>query len=232
MPIGLRIDTTQNQMWGASPRGVSRDPTEVVPNLFLGSCSVGNNKSRLQEHDIQAVVDASMGLHRPDSDISYLKVNVEDLPDADLLSHLQSCCSFIQENLQARRAVLVHCQAGISRSAAIVIAFLFYSGLKQSLKEAYDHVVSRKPNVHPNEGFFRQLQVFEQQLSGGVSMNMLDYYRHSFIKMGYPRQQVDQVMETAGTDDYNRLVSILHSRGSRPSSAVSALSSCRSSMDC
>ncbi|EFJ44677.1 hypothetical protein VOLCADRAFT_82741 [Volvox carteri f. nagariensis] len=55
--------------------------------------------------------------------------------------------------------VLVHCQAGVSRSPAVVAAWLMRSrGL--SADEALRLLGSRRPAVDPNEGFRAQLSLF------------------------------------------------------------------------
>lgn len=56
--------------------------------------------------------------------------------------------------------VLVHCLAGVSRSATVVIAYLMWKrGL--SLYAARRHVAEVRPWIRPNSGFQRQLQAFE-----------------------------------------------------------------------
>ncbi|GIL92911.1 hypothetical protein Vretimale_14787 [Volvox reticuliferus] len=57
------------------------------------------------------------------------------------------------------RRVLVHCQAGVSRSPAVVAGWLMRSrGL--SADEALSYLVSRRSCVDPNEGFRAQLSLF------------------------------------------------------------------------
>ena len=60
-------------------------------------------------------------------------------------------------------AVLVHCQGGVSRSAAITIAYLMYH-LNLSLKDAYKFVKDKRSCVAPNLNFMGQLMEFEKQL--------------------------------------------------------------------
>jgi protein-tyrosine phosphatase len=60
-------------------------------------------------------------------------------------------------------AVLVHCYAGVSRSASCVIAFLMQEcGL--TFMEAMTYVRKKRPIVFPNFGFQRQLMDFEKAL--------------------------------------------------------------------
>ena len=53
-----------------------------------------------------------------------LRIAAGDAPRYDLSQHFQSTFEFIEEARAANAKVLVHCVAGASRSAAIVIAYL------------------------------------------------------------------------------------------------------------
>jgi protein-tyrosine phosphatase len=59
--------------------------------------------------------------------------------------------------------VLVHCQAGISRSATICIAYVMkLYGI--GLEEAFDFVRARRSHISPHLNFMHQLQQYELQL--------------------------------------------------------------------
>ena len=59
--------------------------------------------------------------------------------------------------------MLVHCHAGISRSATIVIAYLM-KALSMTLEEAYKLVKSRRPRIKPNQAFISQLMEYEKEV--------------------------------------------------------------------
>ncbi len=61
--------------------------------------------------------------------------------------------------------VLVHCQAGVSRSASVVIAFLLFSRRFSSLSSALAFVRKTHPRVAPNDGFLSQLKAYEISLA-------------------------------------------------------------------
>ena len=56
--------------------------------------------------------------------------------------------------------VLVHCQAGISRSATICLAYLMHAQ-RVRLDEAFDFVKRRRQVISPNLAFMGQLLQFE-----------------------------------------------------------------------
>lgn len=89
-------------------------------------------------------------------------VPLKDMETENLLDHLESCLQFIEEGRRASGgAVLVHCQAGISRSASVVTAYLMRTE-KLSLIYALASLREVSDGVCPNEGFMDQLRMFEE----------------------------------------------------------------------
>jgi hypothetical protein len=71
--------------------------------------------------------------------------------DRDLDFYLDDATTFIADHI-AKGCVLVHCGAGISRSAAVVIAYLCrYAGM--SYAEALAFVKTKRPQVAPADVF-------------------------------------------------------------------------------
>lgn len=63
--------------------------------------------------------------------------------------------------------ILVHCRAGISRSATICIAYMIRSK-RIRMEEAYEYVKSRRCLISPNFNFMTQLLAFEDQVLSNV----------------------------------------------------------------
>ena len=59
--------------------------------------------------------------------------------------------------------VLVHCGAGVSRSASLCMAYLMRR-FAWNAARARKHCQSRRSLVNPNDGFWRSLCAFEQTL--------------------------------------------------------------------
>lgn len=64
---------------------------------------------------------------------------------------------------ECRGRVLVHCQAGISRSATICLAYLMMKK-RVRLEEAFEFVKQRRSIISPNFSFMGQLLQFESQV--------------------------------------------------------------------
>merc|ERR1719231_617757 len=67
-------------------------------------------------------------------------------------------------------AVFVHCAAGISRSATVVVAFMMEHG-HQSFEDALDAVRQARPQVHPNRGFQSLLMRNANQICPALRMD-------------------------------------------------------------
>lgn len=85
------------------------------------------------------------------------------MPYVNLIKHFPTALSFIKDALRQGGTILIHCYAGISRSATVVIAYLMQESCMPFF-EAMSFVRKRRPIVFPNFGFQRQLIDFERVL--------------------------------------------------------------------
>lgn len=89
----------------------------------------------------------------------YKHVPIADLVDVDITVYFDECFAFIDSARNAGGCVLVHCMAGVSRSASIVIAYVMKKG-DVDFQEAFDSVKQQRPSIRPNDGFMEQLKSF------------------------------------------------------------------------
>lgn len=80
-----------------------------------------------------------------------------DLPEFPIFKGFENAIDFIDKGRNSNGCVLVHCNAGISRSAAIVMAYLIKKE-GMSVNEAFSFLRSKRPATCPNPGFMIQLQ--------------------------------------------------------------------------
>ena len=85
-----------------------------------------------------------------------------DTSQSSLIRHFPAAVAFIKEGM-AKGGVLVHCYAGVSRSASCTIAFLMQEK-DMSFQQAFAFASKRRPVIFPNMGFQRQLCEFEKLL--------------------------------------------------------------------
>lgn len=85
----------------------------------------------------------------------HMWIELEDSALADIKTPLDTCHNFIDDNLP-HRDVYVHCYAGMSRSATIVIAYMMRA-CGMNFIEAIAHVRKCRPIINPNHGFIQTL---------------------------------------------------------------------------
>ena len=122
----------------------SYDPFDVIVNLNFPY-------NHAKHHEIDSQWD-------PEHHRVVYRIGIHDSPDEDMynllkvmihkLVHIQQC--------HPDYKFLFHCYAGISRSSTLAIAFIAVTN-NLSLTDAYQLALSRRPIIHPNEGFQKAL---------------------------------------------------------------------------
>ncbi|RLW01808.1 hypothetical protein DV515_00007748 [Chloebia gouldiae] len=140
-------------------------PTRILPHLYLGCQRDVLNKELMQQNDIGYVLNASNTCPKPDfiPESHFLRVPVNDSFCEKILPWLDKSVDFIEKAKASNGCVLVHCLAGISRSATIAIAYIM-KRMDMSLDEAYRFVKEKRPTISPNFNFLGQLLDFEKKL--------------------------------------------------------------------
>lgn len=85
---------------------------------------------------------------------NYKVISVNDMPQENLLLYLDEGVDFIADALSYEQTILVHCNAGISRSASFVIAYLMREK-NMPFEEAIAFVKKKRISVFPNVGFIK-----------------------------------------------------------------------------
>ncbi|KAI3630945.1 hypothetical protein MIR68_011028 [Amoeboaphelidium protococcarum] len=134
---------------------------------------------KLRNYGIQAIMN--MALECPDlgphlskaenngadgkTAIQYEKLGMWDNTEEDAEQNVYQAAQVIESIHRAdnQKLIYVHCKAGKSRSATVVI-FLLMKLNGWSVSEAYDYVKMRRPCVSPNLGFMSVLNKLELRL--------------------------------------------------------------------
>lgn len=146
---------------------------EISPRLFLGSIHSASDRSAIAARGIThiiSVLDCDIG-HRQrvrmapseEDACTRLVIAVQDATSTRLDRHFDACSAFISEGLSQGGSVLVHCKAGQSRSATVVIAHLMREE-RWPVNKALQFVQQRRPSVQPNVAFMEQLRALEVRL--------------------------------------------------------------------
>ncbi|XP_035186848.1 dual specificity protein phosphatase 19 [Oxyura jamaicensis] len=135
----------------------------VRPWLLLGSQDAAHDLDTLTKHKVTHILNVAYGVQNAFvNDFIYKTISILDIPETDITSYFPECFEFIEKAKIQDGVVLVHCNAGVSRAAAIVIGFLMNSE-RLSFARAYSLVKNARPAVCPNPGFMEQLHKYEEQ---------------------------------------------------------------------
>ncbi|XP_012538997.1 serine/threonine/tyrosine-interacting protein isoform X2 [Monomorium pharaonis] len=145
-----------------------RHMQEIIPGVFLGPYSAAS-RSKLQsllDHGITHIICVrhaiEANLIKPNfpNIFKYLVLEIADTMTENIIQHFKMVKVFIDEALNMGGRVLVHGNAGISRSAALVLAYVMET-LEISQTRAFALVQQKRGCINPNLGFMTQLREYE-----------------------------------------------------------------------
>lgn len=136
-------------------------PAEILTNfLYLGSQD-SVTPENIRKYQITHILSIGIEcpLNEPSASIVHLYVPCLDLPETCLQQDgiLRKSFEFIELARLNSGRLLVHCNAGVSRSASVIIAYLMYYHQMDFIR-AYNHVKTRRECIQPNAGFLNQLK--------------------------------------------------------------------------
>lgn len=157
------------------------DCDRILDNLYLGGVEAVLDSKCLMDHGICAIVCCNRELEFPNSkffpELEYYRVDVEDMGREPIELFFPEATDFIHQQLLQERPVVVHCKAGVSRSASVVLAYLIeYRGY--SLHDAFLLTLQLRPTITPNPGFMEQLRSYEKEMCG---LNVASIDIHKYI---------------------------------------------------
>lgn len=156
-----------------------RQMQEILPGLFLGpyAAAMKSQREKLQSHGITHIVCVRQDcethwvrLNMPES-FTYLTIELADSPTQNIIPYFSQFSDYVDNLLNNGNKVLVHGNGGISRSAALVAAYIMRKELF-SANDAIKFVQSKRFCVFPNEGFRRQLYEYEPILRASLAASM------------------------------------------------------------
>ncbi|BFZ25368.1 hypothetical protein BsWGS_28407 [Bradybaena similaris] len=145
---------------------------EITSCLYLSSAAAVKGEN-IRSLNITHVINVTMeipNLQLPN--LETIQIHVDDTPTARLGLYFDRCADKIHQVGRKGGKTLVHCVAGVSRSATICLAYLV-KYQQMTLEQAYRHVKKRRSVIHPNPGFWRQLIDYERRILGHSSVKMV-----------------------------------------------------------
>ena len=126
---------------------------KITEKLYLGNIKAASDLKSLKSSNITHVLQVAAGI-KPffPNDLNYKIINILDNQNQSIIRHFPGAIAFIKNAIENGGGILVHCYAGVSRSAACVIAYLMQEK-DLSFDDAFTFASKRRPIIFPNVGF-------------------------------------------------------------------------------
>ena len=141
--------------------------SQITDNIYISSIDEASNINILRKHNITYVLncsDLSNNVAKY-TNIKYLFLNLIDQPEYSnlLIKKLPCAHEFIDDAIKNNAKIVVHCQAGVSRSVSVVIAYLAKT-YNWDIGEAFLYVSKYRSIADPNLGFYEALIKWKKNL--------------------------------------------------------------------
>lgn len=143
-------------------------PSEIIPGLlYLGNIRHGTEPYIKKHLKLGSYIDCSSEnkdtKFKEEPNIDYLKIPFDDEPAESIEEYFQDICNFLDTNINDKKSpCLVFSNLGISRSAAIIIAYLVYKE-RLSTEDALEKV-NKFRKIQPQVTFLDQIsKTFSQR---------------------------------------------------------------------
>ena len=140
-------------------------PTQILKFLYLGNYKHSSDNKELKKLKINYILNCAIECHNYNlpKNVKELHLKVKDIDTFEILYYFDIANEFINKCKLMGGICLVHCKLGVSRSTTFVIAYLMkYANL--TTDEAFEFVKNKRSSIKPNDGFMRQLRMYEKIL--------------------------------------------------------------------
>ena len=148
---------------------------QITDNIWLGDITAANDITSLKALNINkvlSVTDNRIPHYKKEDNINHRIIKVADFSTSNIIKHFGECLRF----MKGEENILVHCIAGSSRSASVVIAYIMWNK-KLPYQEAFNFLSQKRSSVLPNDGFVKQLKIFEKLLKDNeYDIDQINFY--------------------------------------------------------
>ena len=145
-------------------------PTQSGDHIYVGNSASARAVSTLIALGIGAVLNCAPSMCKDPvvkyrkHDIRYFELDCHDNQQFNILSPkvYDAVKAFIAQNQEEGRSVLVHCYAGINRSATLAVAYIVEREQKE-LFEVFQQCFTARHGIISNQSFQAQLLNFASQ---------------------------------------------------------------------
>jgi len=140
----------------------------IVPRIWLGNKMASMDEVFLRQHSIETVFNCTKDLPFHSSMRRRYRVPVDDNLEEEEIRNMELWSFEIVYKLlleyKQGKTILVHCAAGMQRSAAVTAMFLMvFTGMKH--EDAMQYIRERRPIAfYKNANFLKSIQGFEKNI--------------------------------------------------------------------
>jgi len=145
---------------------IYRNPAdEIIPGIWLGNAIASQDPNFFRERGIESVFNCTKDLpFLPFVPRKYRLPVHDNLRDEEIRAMENSSFEVVYKLSQEHRRgpVLVHCAAGMQRSAAVVAMYLIAKNPGMKVEDAIIYIQKRRPIAFtPGPNFLRAIKAFE-----------------------------------------------------------------------
>ena len=144
-----------NELFSISP---------ITNNIYLSGIFGANNLNKLKEYNITYIINCTKNKSENFQNITYMNIPIDDTSNQNIEQYFDSSYNFIEYAVNNNHNILVHCFAGKSRSASILIAY-FMKKNKWSYDLAYEYLKEKRQIINPNIFFINALKEYMIQVN-------------------------------------------------------------------
>lgn len=158
--------------------------SKILDRLYLGDRLSAYNQNFILQNNINIIVNATKDIpnfYDSIPEIKYYRVPIEDNLEAEELNAFFFCAKSLlpilfQEYMNGK-TILIHCFAGMQRSAALVLLFLIYyhkkvNNINMSVSDAKFFVLSKRP-VAFKYGMYMNFEIPVNAIANEIHNNQL-----------------------------------------------------------
>jgi hypothetical protein len=120
----------------------------IIDNLYASSKEIAEDINILEQNNITTIISLNNQSFEYPLTMSHYRFDTEDNPNFNIKEYYDLIYNIIIKS----NNVLVHCDAGVSRTGSIIIYYLM-SKYNISYDEALEYALSKRPSISPNNGF-------------------------------------------------------------------------------
>ena len=153
--------------------GISYNIDKITDKIYLDGIKGATEYEYFEKEKINNVLSVidEPPIYQKEKNINHKIIKIDDLYSENIIKYFKECIEFIE----SVDKIYIHCTCGVSRSATIVLAYLMWK-THSNFNDAYFFVKKRRPEIDPNNGFRRQLNLFQDLLKeNNYDLNKINF---------------------------------------------------------